>query len=455
MNRRVVSFVRVAVGGAAAFLFNEAACSNADNEFDSNVAIGPDAGVADGAGTDRNVPSSDAASGGLRAFAVPADPGAGGILFAASGEVLALTGYAFPPASDGDPAFVDGWDVKFSHLLTTIDTITLSENPDTAPGDPSRVGNVVATVRGPWAVDLSRSDPTYLAGKGGAGEQAVPLAALKSDANGAPLKTDGTRYAFGFDTVPASATAYDVNLDAVATAEYLEMVANGCVVLYEGTATFKGDKSDPYCYPPSRQSWPDVVKFKFCFKSPTSYLNCQNPDNDPAAAFPNEEHQRGIALKTAASVIGQVTLHTDHPFWDSVLHDAPAHFDQFASRVVVAGDASDLGPASDASAHYDGGAMTVPTVTLEMLKGVDYTDFTDSNGTHLAWRYCMAPPTDVHPRFSGPMSFDPESVPHAINGDPATGLRDYYDFATYDQSTQGHLNSDGLCWVKRNYPSPP
>ena len=38
--------------------------------------------------------------------------------------------------------------------------------------------------------------------------------------------------------------------------------------------------------------------------------------------------------------------------------------------------------------------------------------------------------------------------------DPASGLRDYYDFATYNQSTQGHLNSDGLCYVARNYSSP-
>ena len=45
-----------------------------------------------------------------------------------------------------------------------------------------------------------------------------------------------------------------------------------------------------------------------------------------------------------------------------------------------------------------------------------------------------------------------QSVPHTT--DPGTGLRDYYDFATYNQSTQGHLNSDGLCFVKRHYPSP-
>jgi hypothetical protein len=34
-------------------------------------------------------------------------------------------------------------------------------------------------------------------------------------------------------------------------------------------------------------------------------------------------------------------------------------------------------------------------------------------------------------------------------------MRDYADYMTYDQSTQGHLNSDGLCFVSRHYPSPP
>ena len=56
----------------------------------------------------------------------------------------------------------------------------------------------------------------------------------------------------------------------------------------------------------------------------------------------------------------------------------------------------------------------------------------------------------------GQMAFDPHGVPATTpTGDPATGLRDYYDFVTYNQSTQGHLNiEDGLCFVRRNYPSP-
>jgi hypothetical protein len=408
------------------------ACSSSSNGSHPS-GLGGTGGANDTGGTSGAGGSS---GGGLKPFTVPSDPGGGGVVFAASGEVLALTGYAFPP-QPGAAAFVDGWDVRFSRLLVTVDKIRISESPDSVPGDQSKTGKLVAEADGPWAVDLARSDPTYLPGKGGAGEQAVPIAALtKQNRNGnAPFATDGTRYAFGFDTVPAAAGAYDVNLGVDARSDYAQMVTDGCVVLYVGTATFKGNKSDANCYPPDRARWPDVVNFRLCFKSPTTYANCQNPDNDPADPFPNEEHQRGVAFQTNASVIAQVTMHTDHPFWDSVLHDSPAHFDQFAARVV----------------GQDGG---MPTVTLEMTKGVDYTGYTDALGNVLSWRYCTEPPTDVHAKFTGPMRFDPQSVPPATGSDPVSGLRDYFDFATYNQSTQGHLNSDGLCVVQRHYPSP-
>ncbi|MES1176911.1 MAG: hypothetical protein ABUL62_21495 [Myxococcales bacterium] len=373
----------------------------------------------------------------LRPFCSPEDPGPGNIWFAASGEVLALTGYAFPPASASDAAFVDGWDVRFSHLLTTIDKLTLSENPDYQKGSQAVTGKVVGEVDGPWAVDLSHGDPRYLAGKGGAGEQAVPIAALASQNKngGAAFSSDGTRYAFGFDVIPASNDAQNVNLDPEALADYEAMVSSGCAVLYVGTATFKGDPAFAGCVTEESASWPKVVDFRLCFKSPTSYVNCQNPDNDPAKPLSDdEESERGIAFLSNSSVIAQVTLHTDHPFWDSVLHDSPAHFDQFAAR-AAASDSAGL-------------------VTLEDTVGVDYTAYTDARGNPVNWRYCVEPPTDVHPKLVGAMRFDPRSVQSATGSDPATGLRDYYDFATYNQSTQGHLNSDGLCFVRRNYPSP-
>jgi hypothetical protein len=372
----------------------------------------------------------------LQPFCAPEDPGKGNVLFTASGEVLALTGYDFPPASDSDAAFVDGWDVHFEHLITTLDALTLSENPDQQKGTQLGTGKLVAQLDGPWAVDLSRHDASYLAGKGGGSELAVPIAALdnQNKNGGAAFATDGTRYAFGFDVVPAGKSAKNVNLDSEALAHYEQMTHDGCTVLYVGTATFKGDPEVEGCVTEASEKLPKVVNFSLCFRSPASYLNCQNPDNDPAEAISSaEDHQRGIAFLNHSSVIAQVTLHTDHPFWDSVLHDSPAHFDQYAARAVTTGG--------------------VASVTLDDTQGVDYTAYTDRQGNPVDWRYCIEPPTDVHPKLVGAMRFDPHGVP-ASDSNPSTGLRDYRDFATYNQSTQGHLNSDGLCYVQRNYASP-
>ena len=94
----------------------------------------------------------------LQPFCVPKDPGPGGVLFAASGEVLALTGYDFPPAQPDNPSFVDGWEVRFTRLLVTVDKIKLASNPDKLPGDESQTDGVVAEVDGPWAIDLSHRD---------------------------------------------------------------------------------------------------------------------------------------------------------------------------------------------------------------------------------------------------------------------------------------------------------
>lgn len=409
-------------------------------------------------------PTAGASSGPvtLASFSPPRDPGPGGIIFAASGEVLALSGYPFPPASPGDPAFADGWSVQFTRLLVTLDDVTLSDGPNVSPGDQSCTEPVVAKVSGPWAIDLAHGDPGYLPGKGGGGEQAVPFAALSHQnyppGNDAAFDTGGaTPYAFGFDVVPASAGAMNVNLDAGAQADYRQMIAQGCTVLYVGTATFKGTSCtcptasdgsapcDPNIYGPGK-GWPqlgDVVPFRLCFQAPASYLNCQNPDNT-GAPLAGDEFQRGITFQANAPVVAQVTIHTDHPFWDSVLHDTPVHFDQLAARVVG------MGP--------PGTGVTYPTVTLEMTRGVDDRRVTDALGNVLSWRYCAPPDTSVHSRFVGPMAFDAESVAHApganADADACKGLRDYHDFATYDQSTQGHLNSDGLCYVVRHYPSP-
>jgi hypothetical protein len=353
----------------------------------------------------------------------------GSIQLTISGEVLALGGYDFP-AAPGGVAFVDGWEVKFKELLVTVDEITLSETPDLDPGDESKTGALVAQVDGPFAVDLHKGGP--LAGKGGTDEQAVELATLAGqNKNGdRPFAAD-TRYAFGFDVVAATKEAKNVNLDAEGQADYAMMQEKGYSVLYVGTATWKGGAS---CSPedPVFDKLPKVVDFKLGFKAPTSYVNCQNPDNDPAKPLGDEEHERGVVVKANRPVTAQLTIHTDHPFWESFVHEAPMHFDQIAARYV--------------------GAASTPTAVLEDLKGVDPTAFTDKEGNPLPWRTCTK---DYAPTGKGSMGFDTRGIQVNPKGDPASSLRDYYDFMTYGLSTQGHMNSDGLCFVRRHYPSPP
>jgi hypothetical protein len=292
----------------------------------------------------------------------------------------------------------------------------------------------VARVTGPWAVDLHKGGP--LPGKGGTGEQAVLVATIQNqNLNGNKAFDEAKRYAFGFDIVTATNSATKINLDTTGLADYATMVTQGWTVLYSGTATFKGTTctttNDSYPF----TALPRTVKFKFGFKSPTTYINCQNPDNDPAGHFPNEEHQRGVQIKTNQTTIAQATIHTDHPFWESFVHDSPAHFDQLAAQAT---------PVSGVS-----------TVTLDNVRGVNYTSFTDRNHVPLPWRSCLPPASYTFPDSSTIMHFDSLGIQYNPTGDPTQVMRDYLDYMTYNQSTQGHLNSNGLCFVSRHYPSPP
>lgn len=373
-------------------------------------------------------------------FVPPADPGGGGVVFSVSGEALAHTGYGFPPKSLDDVVFVDGWEIDIQELLVTVDAITLSSDPDTDPTDQSKTGGAVAQLHGPWAIDLH---PTgALPGKGGAGETAVPIAALSGqNLNGGAPFDPSVKYAFGFDTVAASAGAVNVNLSSQAQADYQEMIQKGYVVFYVGTATFRGGTS---CATTDATydftQLPTTVPFRLGFTSPTTYVNCQNPDLAGGGDNENEEHPRGVQVTPNASIVAQVTIHTDHPFWESTIHDSPAHFDFLAARLV-------------GQSGGDG------TVTTEMLRGVDVSNVTDGAGHDLPWRDCASAAVPGYynlPTTAGKtFHFDPQSVPVDPGSPDGSELRDVQDFVTYDQSTQGHLNSDGLCAVHRNYPSPP
>lgn len=363
-----------------------------------------------------------------------------------SGEGEALTGFAYPPASANDPSFVDGWDVRFERILVTIDDIALSETPDMSPTDQATTGAVVGRAKGPWAVDMTRpgavtdirpsssvrpASLNLLHGDDGHAEElgrdphAQPLARFDS-LDGDRSFDPAQRYAFGFGIVTANDGAKRTNLDAAASADYADMVAKGISVLYVGTATWKGvdcKSSDPsYDF----TKLPTTVKFRFGFKTPTSYVNCQNTDLR-GKAFDGEEAQRGVQVG-ADGTTAQITLHVDHPFWNTVDHDASElFFDQMA-----------------AAASPDG------TLVLEDLAKFDFTSFKDKDGKDLPWRSCSAD----KPVKTGVRKFDSGSVAVSPTGAPESALRHYGDFVSYQQSTQGHLNADGLCAVKRLFAAP-
>jgi hypothetical protein len=127
----------------------------------------------------------------------------------------------------------------------------------------------------------------------------------------------------------------------------------------------------------------------------------------------------------------------DHPFWESFAEDTPVHWDQIAAQYVGV-------------APPDGGLIESH---IDDFHGVPFQGFTDHEGTPLPWRDCSG--ANYPFPGNGQMFFSTLSVPvdpHAT--DPAKAIRDYYDYIRYTQSTQGHLNSQGLCYIDRQFPAP-
>lgn len=344
-----------------------------------------------------------------------------------SGEELGPGGFLFPTGSE--VTIADGWELHFDHVLVTIGSVWLSDNPDSSPSDQSLSGAVVARASGPWAIDLAEEGS--VPGAGGEGT-AIPLVTFEQqNENGdAPFAAD-QRYAFSFESVRASDGATFVNLGDDAATAYARAVSEGCSVLYVGRATFLGTACETSDETYDFDAIPTEVPFSFCFSTPTHYLNCQNEENqgDP---FPDEEFQRGIPIFANSASVAQITLHLEHPFYADVQHEPALYFDQYAAALV--------------------GKPVGTELTLDLLAGIDPTGFSDAAGDPLPWRSCDG---SSFPAGSQ-RAFGTGSVPVGPGEAPATGFRDYIDYASYVQSSQGHLNGgEGLCYTDRQYPSPP
>lgn len=410
----------VALAATAALFCAAPGCSNDDGTVPTSPGI-------DASTTATGIPTSGGSV---------VDPGAGGLYLTASAEALAVTGYDFPPTTVDDTFLVDGWIFRLDHVLVTLAHVKLWENPDTVPADQSQHGGQVAHLDGPWAVDLHKGGS--LTGEGGSPEQAQPFAAIKSKDDGSKFDTT-VRYAFGFDTIAASSGATMVNLDADGLADYQTMIENGYSVLYVGTVSRPANDT---CAAAGGAVYdfgqmPKSLPFKLGFSTPTSYVNCQNGSQFQGVGGVNgEDHQRGIQFRSDRSVVGQVTVHADHPFWESFAEGSSLRFDQIAAQYI---------------------GVANPIATVEDMKGVDFTAFTDRNKKALPLRTCVGNSLYTPSYRAGEqLHFDPLKVPVNKTGtDPKAALRDYLDYVRYNQSTQGHLNSQGLCFVSRNFDAPP
>jgi hypothetical protein len=457
---------RTGIASAAVLAMSVGACSTGGGPSHLQGEGGADA--------EADVEAGPPGDGGL-AKSTPPDPGsldAGQLLLTASGEHAAVSGFAFPAAMPGDPVFADGWSMTFTHFIATIDKVTLWQDPDVAAGDPSQHGPLVAELDGPWAVDLHQDAKgwPYVDGKLN-GEHAIAFAVLATEnLNRDTQFPDAGRLAVGFSVVVATPNALDVNLDDDGRAAYQRMIADGCVELYTGTATWNGDKGLCNGRPPPADAGadsgfsgvgtgteaefariPKVVGFDLCFKPragglhagdvETSFVNCDNPDYGTPLL-------RGVAFPASGSVTGELTLRAGNPFRESTWEGSAARFDPFAAQLV--------------GVATDGG---LPVVHLEDTAGVDFAAFKDKAGNVLPWRTCdpaYAIPDGGIPdggSRSGQMRFDAPGIARCKDGGPQNGrdgLCDYEDFAKYDQSTQGHWNGPaGMCLVQRAYPSPP
>lgn len=369
-----------------------------------------DASVTD-AGADVVIPAGDAAV--LPpSFATPVAPAFTAstrdprtIQVSVSSEDLGQLGfdYASMPSA-GAIVFVDGWELRFSRILVTLGNIRLNR-PGTSTSDQSSVGAAVASVPGSFAVDVQKPGP--LTGAGGAPETAIPLAVIRAPSAGGSL--DATvRYAFSYDGVAATPGATNVNLDATGVALYEQMIRRGWSQYIEGTATYRGTAAG---LAPAFADYPTAVTFRLGWSAPAQYINCNNPEN-------GGDEMPGVQPSASTAARAQITFHMDHLFWGALgVENPPLHFDQYAARARTTAGVSE--------------------VTLDDLEGVAPTNLLDRMMRPVPDRGAQT--MGYTPRSASALSFD-------LGG--TSGIRDLRDFVTFSARSYGHLNADGLCFVR-------
>lgn len=348
-----------------------------------------------------------------------------------SGETLSIAGLPYVPNTPGDPYFVDGWSVQFYEYIVVVGNIRLNTNP-TLDSTWPHMGSEVANKPGPFVIDARRAQGFL--GKDGV-EPASGLFLWTQLDNGQSFDSS-TRYAFSYDIVQARYPATNVNLSPQELADYDLMVKNHWSKLVRGKATFAASGS----YTPDATAqmkfaaMPSTVYFAMGWDDHTQLLNCVNTDNGDH--LEDNLGNRGVQTNNNGMYVAQITIHSDHLFWDTLEHEGePLRFDPIAAWAPQNTSVSNpfwINDLSSGSNHQQLAATFVDGTPLPdrapYLTGNGMTFTSDMSGTQVVMN---------------------------TNGVTTVPANNYPDFMAFSVQSQPHLNAQGLCYVVGQHTADP
>jgi hypothetical protein len=349
-----------------------------------------------------------------------------------SGETLGINGLPFQPVNQGDPYFVDGWNMSIDEDIVVVGNFTLNSMP-TEDQTWYDMGPPVATKTGPYAFDAHQA--MGFQGKDGV-EPASPMFVWDKEDSGGSFDSS-QRYAFSYDTVPAVYPAWNLNLTTQGQEDYDTMVTNGWDKFLRATATYVGTGTYPDAATQTKfAALPTTVTFTMGWNDATSNKNCVNADLGNEADLAN----RGVVILPDDAAIAQVTMHVDHVFWDKLKQEGAAlRFDPIAA----------FAPQDTSTTPF-----SLNTFHSQHLHA------TFADGTSLPDRAPYQPnPSPNAGSTTNDTQPDPSQVTMSLNGvtapDGSAFPDDLVQFMAFSAQSQMHLNAQGLCYIKGQNPADP
>jgi hypothetical protein len=356
-----------------------------------------------------------------------------------SGETLGMSGLPFQPVNQGDPYFVDGWNMAIDEDIVVVGNLALNSMP-TEDQTWYDMGPQVASKAGPYVFDAHQA--AGFVGKDGV-EPASPMFVWNRADDGSAFDS-GQRYAFSYDTVPAGYPAWNLNLTAQGQQDYDRMVESGWDKFLRGTATYVGtgtytNSGDANATTAQARfaAFPTTVHFTMGWNDGTSNTNCVNADLGDEADLAN----RGIVIFPDTAAIAQVTMHVDHVFWDKLKQEGAAlRFDPIAA----------FAPQDTSTTAFDLNTFHSQHLLTTFADGMPLPDRAP---------FQPNPSPNAGANTSQDSQPNPLQVTMSLNGvtapDGSAFPDDLVQFMAFSAQSQMHLNAQGLCYIKGQSPSDP